>query len=456
MDRMDRMDRATSPDPTWRKLIGILDTMTDTAVKKLTNDLETPPPREMPSILDFGHDLDDRIEKIHGLFQKYYIEPTAHDVLCGLMLHESIITSPVVAELPEWLKGLDRFRRNFLGHLRSPVPEVPSPDFTNPTNTESAKPTLESTGGVKRKGPDVASPENKRSPKPHTGLIPRSTTERDKCVERDGNKCVLTGIKDPEVYHIVPFAWNKSMSNAKKAFNLRHNILYLFGPEFSEAVKADLHLKSDKTLVLGASDYAWNMVSLTPTAHDWWGKAYWGFDPVEVRPSKKTGKKKQWEAVLLFRWTYRHPSLRDEKRKGCPTLNMEKDEAGNSQLGEFLEEVRQWEKGQQAPNIQRPDGDDLFLHNSTTGDVRSGDQVIIKFGSEVDAQRFFRLMQIQWAYIRLHAMSAAAESVSLHDDETSSSGLVFGNLAYVDEQDSQERIQDWLMRATSPPPIRTS
>ncbi|KAH7310590.1 hypothetical protein B0I35DRAFT_514641 [Stachybotrys elegans] len=391
------------------------------------------------TMLDFCHGLDRRIEILRQAFKRAEIPSTAHNVLGGLMLREGVFTILGRKFAKCIMEELDEFRKLFFGFFRNDVEEA----------AKSAAKTASSAAATDDKG-----------------KIKRSATERDKCLERDGRKCVLTGIKAPAACHIVPFAWNKSRANALKMFNLSGILYQLSDPEFGESVSTDLGLSSKP--ILGASDRPWNMISLTPTLHDWWSRAWWGFCPVEARPSKTDQDDgEQWEVVLHFRWTYRPPKGREPVM-----LGFEKDGAGNSQLDEFLEEVREWEKGSQNPNILESskslisiplghrsgnshtlesDGSTIPNHAKAAAALRSGHQVIIKVGSKQDAQRFFRLMQIQWACIRLHSMTGAANRVPGQDG----TGTVFGNPAYVDEQ-TRERIHSWCMSLSSEPPVSTA
>ncbi|KAK5992436.1 hypothetical protein PT974_05840 [Cladobotryum mycophilum] len=68
----------------------------------------------------------------------------------------------------------------------------------------------ESRPDINRDG-DYSEDEHYEDPNPNLITV-RSTNEMNKCLRRDGDRCILTGAIDPEAVHIVPFPTTISMS----------------------------------------------------------------------------------------------------------------------------------------------------------------------------------------------------------------------------------------------------
>ncbi len=90
------------------------------------------------------------------------------------------------------------------------------------------------------------------------------------CRERDRNMCILTGTSHPEVCHIFPFA---AGSQSDKLYQLDRRVHIL----------ADWTTRPSLILTgLGASDKAWNMLSLNAQMHHGWSKGLWAFKSLGV------------------------------------------------------------------------------------------------------------------------------------------------------------------------------
>lgn len=95
--------------------------------------------------------------------------------------------------------------------------------------------------------------------------LSKMLTVLTQCLDRDRKRCIMTGTPNPEVCHVVPFVAN----------NTDHRVRYL--KCITQALRT---LNSDLGILTSApgwTDEAWNMLSLAPSLHGWWGRGYFAF-----------------------------------------------------------------------------------------------------------------------------------------------------------------------------------
>lgn len=103
--------------------------------------------------------------------------------------------------------------------------------------------------------------------------IPRSDQARD-ALGFDSNRCLVTGMRDPDGCHIMPFTTNDRPSYLKKVRSFSAVIATCFGlGRGGERAAARQPLFAG----LGSSDKVFNILSLTPTLHRFWSRAYCAF-----------------------------------------------------------------------------------------------------------------------------------------------------------------------------------
>ncbi|KAH7308662.1 hypothetical protein B0I35DRAFT_442389, partial [Stachybotrys elegans] len=185
----------------------------------------------------------------------------------------------------------------------------------------------------------AATPQKKKSQKKKSKKkggkgkkVYHSKKQRDLCLERDGNACVVTGEGKPQVCHIIPFTWNNSTGNVEKTGKVIEGVRSLFGDGFMDAIPGledDLR-GHDK---LGSSDRSWNMVPLNPKLHASWGNASWGFEP-EPEVTMVNGK---YRVVCIFRWMPQR-----DKEFAQKLMKLSGDD---NDLHRLLREVKDWEAG---------------------------------------------------------------------------------------------------------------
>ncbi|KAH7153568.1 hypothetical protein EDB81DRAFT_932172 [Dactylonectria macrodidyma] len=141
----------------------------------------------------------------------------------------------------------------------------------------------------------------------------RNKAESNRCREQDNNRCVVTNTQDAEFCHIIPFAWNSCESNLVKTKKFKRSLIRCFGLE--DTISA-LHGPSTLTDGLGSSDKTWNMLTLNPWLHVWWGKGFFAFKWLGVLPPHPDRLDTQ-EVQLQFRWM-----LRSQTSNGTDLVNL--------------------------------------------------------------------------------------------------------------------------------------
>ncbi|KAH7317155.1 hypothetical protein B0I35DRAFT_434653 [Stachybotrys elegans] len=268
------------------------------------------------------------------------------------------------------------------------------------SSSPPAKVQASGTGNTPTRSPATATPRATSQNQPKEPEASRKDGPKKECRDRDGHRCVLTGTAGPEVCHIIPFAWN--------------------------------------------------MVCLSEQMHTWWGKAYWGFEPLV--PVSAEGK---YHVTCIFRWVFR-------KTQEFANTPME-IRKGKNDLKDLLDEVEKWEEGeasdgeegrmkQPAPSAFTPGGKIGASNVESLAPIRSGREVIFPFDRRDDAWRFYKVMQIQWACVRLSAISGAADVWANEMDDEERRGRTTvraGETASV--EDLGETGGPWLFRRENMP-----
>ncbi|KAF5608461.1 uncharacterized protein FSUBG_4679 [Fusarium subglutinans] len=244
--------------------------------------------------------------------------------------------------------------------------------------------------------------------------IARSPSQKRKCKERDGNACVITGMADPDVCHIFPFALNETVDNTNRTKKFFAATEALVSADFRRTYTPLMANASN----LGGSDKAWNLICLNKTLHDWWGRAYWGFQyhGIEAVTEPGDGSKKKVRVTLIFRWLPRFIAMR-EREPDDVTLAGDSNslDALNGELQRFFQDESYY-----PTEIPRKPGHVEFrLHTGET--LKSGQKFhfIMDTG---DAPDFRHVVELQWASLCLFIMKGGAEVDSFSADDDSDDG----------------------------------
>ncbi|KAK3936890.1 hypothetical protein QBC46DRAFT_20748 [Diplogelasinospora grovesii] len=227
------------------------------------------------------------------------------------------------------------------------------------------------------------------------GNAKRNTKQADKRLSLDENSCIILKTADPEVCHIVPFSANAKEDKRQaliRCFTGSVNpILFKGGDGFEQNEQVHKLFTSR----LGVSDRKWNLISLDRQLHEWWGSFYFGLKclgtalvagkpdgiatlklqfhwmPRREQPSKPLARTKQ-EFLDMFKGTYGDPS------SGNPVVAAARPVSG------------------------RP--------------IRTGDIFYV----DIQTRHVHKMMlafEIQWALVRIAAMTGGAEALELVGDE---------------------------------------
>ena len=191
----------------------------------------------------------------------------------------------------------------------------------------------------------------------------------------DHSRCAVLGTTEPHVCHIIPFS---SCKNPKKlaafASCLRPSLPLLLDKD------ADTRLLPNFTGGVGVSDKLWNMVSLNPQLHVWWGKAYFGLKCLGILPDKEESLVR-----VQFVWMPRVASMWRED---------DRDE----------DELRAYLTNDRSPLVKQG----VAAFHLSGRPLSTGDIFDIPV-AKADAKKMKMAFDLQWAMIRIAALTGGAD-----------------------------------------------
>lgn len=270
----------------------------------------------------------------------------------------------------------------------------------------------------------------------------RNEKEKEKCRMRDHEKCIITKATDPEVCHIVPFAWNKDEDRRAKTEFFMGALKDMF--DVTPAMASKFHGS------LGCSDKVWNLVSMSPHVRASWGKAYFGLRPVGELPAVRDSDNPEVSVQLQFVWMPRKDAPNDGGGKKTPAqkvlIDLIRERAIHRQTGQT--NIAQPESVISCAAELRgiPVGKRIFDVESTA-QIYSGQIIEIQMPF-AEAHEFTTAMTIQWTLASIAAISGAAEAVE-HDwnpDQDEPGAFPVEDPAESESVDPglEERVRDWL------------
>lgn len=140
------------------------------------------------------------------------------------------------------------------------------------------------------------------------------------------------------------------------------------------------------TTMHGATDRAWNMLSLRPGLVKWWKQGLFGIKCIGVKPSRTSTCKVQ----LQFHWMPQHDRLPDD-------LLM-------AELGDVVKEVSQHPDGEEVPSVRRASGREL--ESGLVVEVEMEKRLVGKFKLAID---------IRWACSLILAFSGLSRAWEQED-----------------------------------------
>ncbi|EMT66520.1 hypothetical protein NOF04DRAFT_22256 [Fusarium oxysporum II5] len=222
----------------------------------------------------------------------------------------------------------------------------------------------------------------------------RDLVEEAKCLERDGNSCVVLGTVDPMVSHIIPYTWwdNKEHGNTTGDIKFR-------GPGLLSVNLLGGNCYVYNPHELRGTDKVWNMICLHPDLHKLWARGYCGFKYIFTESSNENESK----VTLQFRWM-----PRTKKR-----LGQEIDISGTghgSDRRQLIDELNLFhDRGNPLP----VSCEGALRHLTRSGKpLPSGYLIHINMQTD-ETKRFKEAIDIQWACIMFAAFSGAAGNPEL-------------------------------------------
>ncbi|KPM45092.1 hypothetical protein AK830_g1452 [Neonectria ditissima] len=244
------------------------------------------------------------------------------------------------------------------------------------------------------------------------GEIGCDEKERDKCCSQDREQCIITATGDAHVCHIIPFAWNRNLENIAKTDYIMTSITSGMGLWINTVdISAFVSLSAE----LGASDKAWNMLTLAPSLQTWWRSGFFGLKFMGKTPSESDPS--QTEVQLQFRWM---PRSRESNATRKINIQDQRDPE-KCLLADLTHYYGEGERSSCAQPCGMCDETALRTAYNARNHHRVASGAIFKVMRDTATVKYFQVMiEIQWAIICAAAMSGAAQSPELlvsSDDE---------------------------------------
>ncbi|KJZ72693.1 hypothetical protein HIM_07885 [Hirsutella minnesotensis 3608] len=325
----------------------------------------------------------------------------------------------------------------------------------------------------------------------------RDASQHKICFLRDKGRCRMSQMIHPEVCHVIPFAWTEANDTAKKMWELVTSVLrwifedelfegnakrranwgtvmevFTLSPEEAranlkgkpkdESSKATEEIKhvNGRIFDAGVADKAWNMLSFSPLVHTFWGKAYFGLKFYDILPVSQHAEDKSDD---------QHSTLKAKasitKGKGIETapktivqlqLYWLPRLAGKGETGSYfkmdLSNEMDWD-GSTRASLRTPqdlEKDVLFTRVPEGASLITGDIISVEM-DDTEVGKFITVINIQWALIRIAAMSGAAEAKDL---ETGGGNMGGGSLA--SKASEAVDIPHWQANVVVPDPAESS
>ncbi|KAL6823755.1 hypothetical protein V8C40DRAFT_279715 [Trichoderma camerunense] len=233
----------------------------------------------------------------------------------------------------------------------------------------------------------------------------RNTREREKCCLRDQKACILTKAASPQACHVIPYAVTANHTNidAYMKNNVVQGLLGNPGEQIARIIKKGS---------LSSLDKSWNMICLHPTLHTWWSQCLFSLKCLGLIPQ---GDGRSTRVQIQFYWM---------PRNGINPHELVKPPYETA-ISEMLQTVTLQHGGGIGivADVQR----DSFhaLETGQTFDIVADNEDAVKLKEALD---------VQWAIVRLAAMSGAAGVLALEDNS---------------DKDDDAMVTEWLEKTAS-------
>ncbi|RBR09651.1 uncharacterized protein FIESC28_09763 [Fusarium coffeatum] len=223
--------------------------------------------------------------------------------------------------------------------------------------------------------------------------------ERIKCLRRDGFGCIFQHTEISLVTSILPSSWNDDLEAVDATFAVTEAFYAFFG----DVLAAELCSPLANHTELGSSDKYWNMLIMSRDLRHCWGQAGFGLYCKDITPCEEHDEstdltKVPFNVTIQFNWLRRRWEMPNDK------ITLEGDD------NEFMNMVETQIKYER-------DGSPRYKNNygvlieavrvDTNTPILSGHEFTITMPGE-DAKKCKLMLDLQWAIIRIAAMSGAA------------------------------------------------
>ncbi|EWG53747.1 hypothetical protein FVEG_17169 [Fusarium verticillioides 7600] len=233
--------------------------------------------------------------------------------------------------------------------------------------------------------------------------------EQKRCLNRDGNACVLTGSTKPSAYHVAPFSWNNTQENIKNTRKIGGRLGLIAGFGF---VPRTSYLCDPESP--GASDKAWNMISMDPQLYVWWCRGYSALRYLNMDPIGQH----EMNITSEFRWM---PQMKRYFGQETDVYNT----GTGYNLQDLIDALHRFhDHGDPAPVADYKTR--LRTPTNKGATLRSGKLIYTGMKRE-DTYRFRDMIDMQWGCILITALSSVTGSPQL-----------------LANKDSNDRVMQWV------------
>jgi HNH endonuclease len=225
---------------------------------------------------------------------------------------------------------------------------------------------------------------------PDIGNLPK----RERAFARDRSGCLLTGVADAIVCHILPYYWSSNDHSIEKTTtNVSKSAL---------GIVIDMRQQQLEETLNEGCDELWNMLTLSSAIRKYWSRAYCGFRHVSTTDVRQAKKLDEQQIVRLqFIWLPRPPKETIPQGTGkFPEINISQQRPGKdyTTYPKTLEDY--------IPNHKDIDS----LQPTIACNVPSGKIISVQI-SKRDAPKLVKMIEIQWGIVCLIAMSGGFETL---------------------------------------------
>jgi len=232
---------------------------------------------------------------------------------------------------------------------------------------------------------------------------------------------------DPHACHIMPFSFNSNLQNRRRLGTLI-DATQLFG---------DRPWPELLTQKVRSSDFAWNMLAVSPQLHVWWAQGRWAVKCLGITPVNN-----QHILTLEFHWMPQRSQLPQGRE-----IDLDKDEGE-----QMLKELTTW-NGDTNVTTSEDHGVIAISDARSHQPLRSGQIFEVRHSTNDDAEKMKDMVDLQWYLILACSLAGAADPPELEDDE-SDDDFDPNTLKIEPEHDTgiDTGIQKWLKGIEAAPP----